>query len=178
MPVLGFGVYQNTGASVVPACLAAFEAGYRHVDSAQMYANEKEVAEAVLNSGLKREDVFVSEYCLLSSQALPQGCLESIFEFSTNFPLPPATKILSRNHASVPASVSRSLQHFATHDSDAFKFGYIDLLLIHDPNCGPKARLAMWKDFLKARDEGSVRSVGVSNLWVQHLHYNSSRVLI
>ena len=63
MPALGFGVYKNTGASVVPACLAAFEAGYRHIDSAQMYANEKEVAEAVSKSGLKREDVFVSECC-------------------------------------------------------------------------------------------------------------------
>jgi diketogulonate reductase-like aldo/keto reductase len=72
IPALGFGVYQNTGASVVPACLAAFEAGYRHVDSAQMYANEKEVAEAVLKSGLKREDVFVSECCLLSRLS-PKG---------------------------------------------------------------------------------------------------------
>jgi hypothetical protein len=61
MPLLGLGVYRNTGASVISACLAAFEAGYRHIDSAQLYANEKEVAEAVLKSGLKREEVFVSE---------------------------------------------------------------------------------------------------------------------
>lgn len=40
MPLLGLGVYLNTGDTVVPACLAAFEAGYRHVDSAQIYRNE------------------------------------------------------------------------------------------------------------------------------------------
>jgi diketogulonate reductase-like aldo/keto reductase len=63
MPLLGLGVFRNTGGSVVPACSAAFEAGYRHIDSAQAYANEKEVAEAIVKSGLKREEVFVSELC-------------------------------------------------------------------------------------------------------------------
>jgi 2,5-diketo-D-gluconate reductase A len=80
-----------------------------------------------------------------------------------------ATKIMSDNYASVASSVSRSLSQFAVHDSDTFTFGYIDLLLIHEPNCGPKNRLKMWKDFLKARDDGLVRSVGVSNLCVQFL---------
>jgi hypothetical protein len=40
VPQLGLGVYQNKGESAVTACLAAFEAGYRHVDSAQLYRNE------------------------------------------------------------------------------------------------------------------------------------------
>jgi hypothetical protein len=62
MPLLGLGVFQNTGSSVVPACLAGFEAGYRHIDSAQFYRNEAEVAEAIAKSGLKRDEVFVSEY--------------------------------------------------------------------------------------------------------------------
>lgn len=139
MPALGLGVFQNPGSSVVPACLEAFKAGYRHIDSAQLYANEREVAEAVAKSGLNREEVFVT------------------------------TKILSRNHSLAPASVSRSLSQFSTYDSNTFTFGYIDLLLIHDPNCGPQNRLAMWRDFLKARDEGWVRSVGVSNFGTQHL---------
>ena len=73
---------------------------------------------------------------------------------------------MSGNHASVASSLSRSIKQFSAHDSEAFKFGYIDLLLIHDPNCGPKNRLTMWKAFLKARDEGLVKSVGVSNLYV------------
>ena len=65
IPSLGLGVYKNTGDTVVSACLAALESGYRHIDSAQMYANESEVAEAMEKSGLKRSDVFVSTYdCL------------------------------------------------------------------------------------------------------------------
>ena len=80
---------------------------------------------------------------------------------------------MSGNHASVASSVSRSLKQFTAHDNDSLKFGYIDLLLIHDPNCGPKNRLTMWKDFLKARDEGLVKSVGVSNLYVESYDQNT-----
>jgi diketogulonate reductase-like aldo/keto reductase len=40
MPLLGLGVFQNTGDTVVSACLAAFEVGYRHIDSAEIYRNE------------------------------------------------------------------------------------------------------------------------------------------
>jgi diketogulonate reductase-like aldo/keto reductase len=172
MPQLGLGVFRNTGGSVVSACLAAFEAGYRHIDSAQAYSNEKEVTEAVLKSGLKREEVFISAFYQFFLPSL------SIFHDPTNvfwLLLPLATKILSGNYSLVPTSVTRSLQQFATHDNDEFKFGYIDLLLIHDPNCGPNGRLTMWKDFLKARDDGLVRSVGVSNLCVQFFSPQTQR---
>lgn len=60
MPLLGLGVFQNRGSSVVPACMAAFEAGYRHIDCARFYGNEREVGEAVSKSGLKRDEVFIS----------------------------------------------------------------------------------------------------------------------
>jgi Aldo/keto reductase family len=89
MPLLGLGVFQNPGASVVPACLAATEAGYRHIDSAQLYANEKEVAEAVQKSGLKREELFVSECCLpfllpLSPSLLVSESVPDSFLFATS----------------------------------------------------------------------------------------------
>jgi hypothetical protein len=92
MPLLGLGVFQNPGASVVPACLAATEAGYRHIDSAQLYANEKEVAEAVQKSGLKREELFVSECCLpfflpllsLSPSHLVSESVPDFFLFATS----------------------------------------------------------------------------------------------
>lgn len=58
MPLLGFGVYQNYDAK--PSVLEAFRAGYRHIDSAQMYRNEADVGAAVRESGLKREDLFIS----------------------------------------------------------------------------------------------------------------------
>ncbi|KAL1696316.1 NADP-dependent oxidoreductase domain-containing protein [Schizophyllum commune] len=58
MPLLGFGVYQNYNAK--PSVLEALKAGYRHIDSAQVYKNEAEVAEAVRESGIDRGSVFVT----------------------------------------------------------------------------------------------------------------------
>jgi 2,5-diketo-D-gluconate reductase A len=60
IPQLGFGVYQIKPADTEKAVLDALEVGYRHVDTAEMYGNEKEVGLAVRASGLKREDVFVT----------------------------------------------------------------------------------------------------------------------
>ncbi|MFC1431499.1 aldo/keto reductase [Streptacidiphilus sp. N1-3] len=60
IPQLGFGVFQIKPADTVAATLAALEVGYRHIDTAQMYGNEKEVGQAVRESGLDRSDVFVT----------------------------------------------------------------------------------------------------------------------
>ena len=60
IPQLGFGVFQIPPAETADATLAALEVGYRHIDTAEMYGNEKEVGEAVRRSGVGREDVFVS----------------------------------------------------------------------------------------------------------------------
>ena len=60
IPQFGFGVFQIEPADVGPALASAFEAGYRHVDTAQMYRNETEVGAAVAASGLRRDEVFVT----------------------------------------------------------------------------------------------------------------------
>lgn len=60
IPQLGFGVFQIDPGETKEATLAAFEVGYRHIDTAQMYGNEKEVGQAVHESGLDRGDVFVT----------------------------------------------------------------------------------------------------------------------
>ncbi|KZT59076.1 Aldo/keto reductase [Calocera cornea HHB12733] len=58
MPRLGLGVYKND--DVGPACDAALAAGYRHIDSALVYYNEKGVGEAVRRSGIPRNEVFIT----------------------------------------------------------------------------------------------------------------------
>ncbi|KAI9513343.1 NADP-dependent oxidoreductase domain-containing protein [Russula earlei] len=58
MPVIGLGVYQNP--SCKPACLAALQCGYRHIDSARSYRNEAQVGDAVRESGVSRGDVFIT----------------------------------------------------------------------------------------------------------------------
>ena len=60
IPQLGFGVYQISPDSVREATLAALEAGYRHVDTAAAYANEKGVGEAVRDCGLARDQIFIT----------------------------------------------------------------------------------------------------------------------
>ncbi len=60
IPQLGFGVYQVRPQDTKEATLRAFEVGYRHIDTAQMYGNEKGVGEAVRESGLDRADLFVT----------------------------------------------------------------------------------------------------------------------
>jgi len=59
IPQLGFGVFKIPPAETTDATLTALAAGYRHVDTAEMYGNEKQVGEAVQASGLDRADVFV-----------------------------------------------------------------------------------------------------------------------
>jgi 2,5-diketo-D-gluconate reductase A len=60
IPQLGFGVFQIDPAETADAVARALEVGYRHIDTAEMYGNEREVGEAVRASGLDRGQVFVT----------------------------------------------------------------------------------------------------------------------
>ena len=60
IPQLGFGVFLVKPAATEQAVAQALEAGYRHIDTAEMYGNEKQVGSAVARSGLKRSEVFVT----------------------------------------------------------------------------------------------------------------------
>jgi len=60
IPQLGFGVFQVPNAETAQAVTTALEAGYRSIDTAKIYDNEKGVGEAVRASGLAREELFVT----------------------------------------------------------------------------------------------------------------------
>jgi 2,5-diketo-D-gluconate reductase A len=60
IPQLGFGVFQIPPAETARAVSVALEVGYRHIDTAEMYANEKGVGEAIRAAGLDRGDVYVT----------------------------------------------------------------------------------------------------------------------
>ena len=74
IPQLGFGVFQVKPEETKDATLTALEVGYRHIDTAEMYRNEKGVGEAVRESGLKREDIFVTSK-LNNSKHAPDDAL-------------------------------------------------------------------------------------------------------
>jgi len=60
IPQLGFGVFQIDPDETKDATLAALEVGYRHIDTAQMYGNEKGVGEAIRESDIDRDEIFVT----------------------------------------------------------------------------------------------------------------------
>ncbi len=66
MPLLGLGTWQARDQSAVTGVRSALEVGYRHVDTATMYANEREVGQAIAESGVPRAEIFLTT-------KLPQG---------------------------------------------------------------------------------------------------------
>jgi 2,5-diketo-D-gluconate reductase A len=99
IPQLGFGVYQIDPADTAAAVTEAFRVGYRHIDTAEMYGNEKEVGQAIAQSDLDRSEVFVTsklnngfhafdDALLAFDQTLADLGLEQIDLFLIHWPLP------------------------------------------------------------------------------------------
>ncbi len=63
MPLLGFGTWQIKGEDAVGATATALETGYRHLDTALVYGNEGEVGRALAESGVPRDEVFITTKC-------------------------------------------------------------------------------------------------------------------
>ena len=107
IPQLGFGVFQIPPAETAAATRTALEIGYRHVDTAQMYGNEKEVGQAVRESGLDRSEVFVTSKLnnnrlerddILRSFDQTLGALgfDQLDLFLIHWPLPAASDFVAR----------------------------------------------------------------------------------
>lgn len=60
MPMLGYGVYQVTKDECERCVLDALKVGYRSIDTAQSYFNEEEVGNALIKSGVPREEIFLT----------------------------------------------------------------------------------------------------------------------
>jgi 2,5-diketo-D-gluconate reductase A len=60
IPQLGFGVFQIDPSETAEAVTTALEVGYRHIDTAEMYGNEREVGEAIAASSIDRDEIFVT----------------------------------------------------------------------------------------------------------------------
>ncbi|MDT5091822.1 MAG: 2,5-diketo-D-gluconate reductase [Mycobacterium sp.] len=60
IPQLGFGVFQIPPDETADAVKAALDIGYRHIDTAEMYGNEKEVADGIREAGVSRGDVYIT----------------------------------------------------------------------------------------------------------------------
>jgi 2,5-diketo-D-gluconate reductase A len=72
IPAVGFGVFQTPPDETIAAVEAALDAGYRHIDTAAAYGNEREVGEAIRRSGLDRTDIFVETKIWISDYGYDQ----------------------------------------------------------------------------------------------------------
>jgi 2,5-diketo-D-gluconate reductase A len=72
MPALGLGVFQSAPEQTTAAVEAALAAGYRHIDTAAAYGNEREVGEGIRKSGLDRSDVFIETKVWVSDYGYDQ----------------------------------------------------------------------------------------------------------
>lgn len=78
-PILGFGVYLIDPSETKQAVLTALESGYRSIDTAQYYRNEKQVGEAIRESGIPRKEVFVTTKAMTDGyDATKRGIDESL----------------------------------------------------------------------------------------------------
>lgn len=131
IPRLGLGVYKAVeGGECENAVSWALKFGCRHIDTAAFYENERAVGQAVRNSAIPRDEIFVTTKVWVD-------------------------KIRSR---SVRASFFESF--------DRLDIGYIDLFLLHWPVEGYEDA---WRELIALRDEGLLRSIGVSNFNPHHI---------
>lgn len=141
MPQIHLGVYMTSGRETESAVSNALEAGYLAVDSAEWYANEKEVGRAIKkyldsnkDNGVKREDLWFT------------------------------TKLKSNvGYEATRKAVKDSLKKSG--------LDYIDLYLLHSPYGGKKKRLECWKAVEDAISDGEVKAGGVSNYGVKHVRF-------
>ncbi|TKX18639.1 aldo/keto reductase-like protein 5 [Elsinoe australis] len=140
MPLIHLGVYLTSGNETVKATRWALEAGYRAVDSAQMYHNEGEVGSAIKS--------------FLSSPANTEGLSRKDIHFTS--------KLASNSdYNTARRSIKKSVKECG--------LDYIDLFLLHSPYGGKKARLESWRAVEDAITDGEIRIGGVSNYGVKHL---------
>lgn len=140
MPTIHLGVYLTSGSETYQAVRWALEAGYRGIDSAQMYDNEAESGQAILD--------------FLSSEANTTSLKREDIHFTS--------KLASNSsYDTARKAIKQSVKECG--------LGYIDLFLLHSPYGGKKARLESWRAVEDAIEDGEVKIGGVSNYGVKHL---------
>jgi len=81
IPQIGLGTYLSPPERTFNSCLAALKAGYRQVDTGQYYENEGEVGQAIQQSGIPREEVFVTTKILFAGESVEENyasCIKSV----------------------------------------------------------------------------------------------------
>lgn len=133
LPSAGLGTYGLRGDEGVASVVSGIEAGYRLLDTALNYENEREVGTAIRESSIPRSEIVLT------------------------------TKLPGRDHG-----YDETLASFEESRAN-LGLDYIDLYLIHWPLPKVDKYLDSWRAMIRLREEGLVRSIGVSNFTQEHL---------
>ncbi|MFP5479292.1 MAG: aldo/keto reductase [Alphaproteobacteria bacterium] len=133
IPQLGLGVWQVPPASTAATVAGAIRLGYRLIDGAAIYGNEVGLGQGIRDSGVSRDEIFVTTKVWNSDQG-----------YDTTL-----------------RAVAASL--------DRLGMERVELCLIHWPVPAQDRYLDTWRALIRLREEGMVRSIGVSNFMGQHL---------
>jgi 2,5-diketo-D-gluconate reductase A len=140
IPLVGFGTYLIPDEEAASAVENSLGAGYRHIDTAEIYDNERGVGEGLLRgmrqAGLERGDVFVTTK------------------------LWPLTQDRSKTGEETLRSLDESL--------DRLGLEQVDLYLVH-ATFGREQRLEQWQALVEAYKSGKARAIGVSNFNAAHI---------
>lgn len=86
MPLIGFGTFMLGGETCTEAVTAAIESGYRMIDTAEAYGNEKEVGEGIRRSGIDRRELFlVTKVNFKSYEHAEQTVMQSLSSLQTDY---------------------------------------------------------------------------------------------
>lgn len=77
IPAIGLGTWQSTADEVYRAVLAALDVGYRHIDTAAMYGNEEPIGRAIKDSGVPREQLFITTKIWSTSHHDPETAIKT-----------------------------------------------------------------------------------------------------
>jgi 2,5-diketo-D-gluconate reductase A len=133
IPALGFGVFKIPPAETAEAVGVALRAGYRHIDTAAMYGNERQTGRAVAESGIPRDEVYL------------------------------VTKLWNadQGYDSTLAAFDASMERLGVE--------YLDLYLVHWPLPQLGKFVDTFTAFAYLREQGRIRSIGVSNFEPEHV---------
>ncbi|OAN36448.1 aldo/keto reductase [Mycolicibacterium iranicum] len=140
IPQLGFGVFQIEPDKTADAVKQALEIGYRHIDTAEMYQNEKGVGEGVRNSGISRSDVYITS------------------KLNNGFHTPEDAR----------RAFEETLKALAFDGDDNYVDLFLihwPLPTLYDGDF-----VSTWKTLEEFKEDGRARSIGVSNFQVAHLN--------
>ena len=140
IPCIGFGTWQTPDGDVaVNSVRSAIEAGYRHIDTAQAYGNEASVGEGIRQSGIRREDLFIT------------------------------TKLWNMNHSYKLAmsTFEESMNKLGLDYLDLFLIHWPNPIAFRDH--WEEANAESWKAMEELYEAGKIRAIGISNFRPHHI---------